>query len=257
MVRTLGTQTDARSVSQPEPPLLGLLCRHLEPLPPPDPLDALRVHRPAGIAEQRRDAPIATAPALHGKRDDGGGQRVVIRSAPRRLPVRRAMLPQSPTGETLRDLEPLPDVLEARQRAGRETVSRSVRRSLTPAGSASRASDRTWPSAAAPSPSGLNRWRHDGSILSEILQPPHLVGLQAAELLAPAVIGERRHTDRADRLGHRLALRHQHVDPARSLATISSGLCFFWGILRPPTGPRAYFREDHLSGGRSHAGPCG
>src|SRR5690606_34395591 len=36
----------------------------------------------------------------------------------------------------------------------------------------------------------------------------------------------------------------------RSFATISSGLCFFWGIPTSSYGSIAYFREDHFSGGR-------
>lgn len=44
-------QPDARSVSKPEPPFLGLLLRHFQPLLPPDPLDPLLVHPPAGISQ--------------------------------------------------------------------------------------------------------------------------------------------------------------------------------------------------------------
>src|SRR5690606_30608952 len=36
----------------------------------------------------------------------------------------------------------------------------------------------------------------------------------------------------------------------RSFATISSGLCFFWGIPTSSYGSKTYFREDHFSGGR-------
>ncbi len=35
-----------------------------------------------------------------------------------------------------------------------------------------------------------------------------------------------------------------------SFATISSGLCFFCGILESSKGSKAYLREDHFSGGR-------
>jgi hypothetical protein len=40
----LRPQSDARSIVEPEPPPSGLLLRHLETLPPPDPLD----HRQTG-----------------------------------------------------------------------------------------------------------------------------------------------------------------------------------------------------------------
>ncbi|MBN9470185.1 MAG: FAD-dependent oxidoreductase, partial [Bosea sp.] len=36
----------------------------------------------------------------------------------------------------------------------------------------------------------------------------------------------------------------------RSFATISSGLCFFCGIMGILQGSKAYFREGHFSGGR-------
>lgn len=59
MVRALRPQTDAGPVVEPEPTLLRLFCRHLEPLPPPDALDPLHVHRPTGFTLKGCDAPIA------------------------------------------------------------------------------------------------------------------------------------------------------------------------------------------------------
>ncbi|HUS98669.1 MAG TPA: hypothetical protein VMX97_18240, partial [Hyphomicrobiaceae bacterium] len=35
----------------------------------------------------------------------------------------------------------------------------------------------------------------------------------------------------------------------RSLATISSGLCLFFGIFSPPQGDYPYFESDHFNGG--------
>ena len=61
VVRMLRAQPDARAVRQPEPAALRLPRRHFEPLPPPDPLDPLGVHQPAGRAQQGCDAPIAVA----------------------------------------------------------------------------------------------------------------------------------------------------------------------------------------------------
>jgi hypothetical protein len=45
---------------------------NLQPLPPPDPLDALEVDDPAGFPQQRRDPAIAIATVAGGKRDDVG-----------------------------------------------------------------------------------------------------------------------------------------------------------------------------------------
>lgn len=49
----------------------------------------------------------------------------------------------------------------------------------------------------------------------QVLQPLHLIRLQPTKLLAPAVIGDLRHSNRADRLRDRLALRDQHIDLAQ------------------------------------------
>lgn len=45
----------------------------------------------------------------------------------------------------------------------------------------------------------------------QVLHAPNLVALQAAVLLAPAVVGDLRHADRADRVANALALRDQHI----------------------------------------------
>jgi hypothetical protein len=42
VVGILRPQPDARAIVEPEPPFLGLLLRHFQPLPPPDRLDPLR-----------------------------------------------------------------------------------------------------------------------------------------------------------------------------------------------------------------------
>ena len=101
VVRVLRPQTDARSVVQPEPALLRLPGRHLQPLPPPDPLDPLDVHRPAGLPQHRRDPPVAVAAVLGGERDDVGGQRRLVVAPARRLALRRAMLPEHPARQPL------------------------------------------------------------------------------------------------------------------------------------------------------------
>jgi hypothetical protein len=76
-----------------------------------------------------------------------------------------------------------------------------------------------------------------------------LADFVSASLLGPSVVGELRHSDPVHRFGHGLALGYRHVD-RRSFATISSGLCLFWGIPSSSSGPQTWFREDGFSGGR-------
>src|SRR4029079_13458127 len=78
MVRVFRPQPDARSIIEPEPASLGLLLRNLEPLPPPDPLDALVVHHPPGVPQHGCDPSIAITAVLGGERDDVGGQSCLI-----------------------------------------------------------------------------------------------------------------------------------------------------------------------------------
>ncbi len=61
VVGSLGPQADARAVVQPQAAAFGLFGGDLQPLPSPDPLHPLVVHRPAGMAQQGRDPPIAVA----------------------------------------------------------------------------------------------------------------------------------------------------------------------------------------------------
>ena len=101
MVGILGPQPDAGSVIEPEPAPLRLLLRNLQPLPPPDPLDPLDVHHPAGIPQQGGDPPIAVAAVLGGKRDDVGGQRRLVIGRRRDLALRGAVLAENPAGPAL------------------------------------------------------------------------------------------------------------------------------------------------------------
>jgi len=54
-----GPQPQARSIIEPQASSSGLSSRDFEPLPPPDPMHALDVHRPAIGPEQGRDPAIA------------------------------------------------------------------------------------------------------------------------------------------------------------------------------------------------------
>src|SRR5665213_2369971 len=80
MVRPFRPQSDARAIIEPEPTSLWLLLRNLQPLQPPDPLDAFDVHHPPGVSQHGCDPSIAITAVLGGERDDVGGQsRLIIR----------------------------------------------------------------------------------------------------------------------------------------------------------------------------------
>src|SRR5438874_7722255 len=68
----------------------------------------------------------------------------------------------------------------------------------------------------APPPAGSAYPRSDPTphavLRLEILQAFYLVAFQPAELLAPAIIRHLAYPDRADRLGHALTLRGQHIN---------------------------------------------
>ena len=56
---------------------------------------------------------VSVAAVLRGERDDVGGQRFFIGPPRRYLPLGRAVLPEHPAGQPLRDTELLPDMLDA------------------------------------------------------------------------------------------------------------------------------------------------
>ena len=118
MVRMLGPRTDAGSVIEPEPLSLRLFCWNLQPLPPPDPLDPLDVHHPAGVAQQRRDPAVAVAAIFDGERDDVGGQSRLVIGRLGDLALRRAMLAEYAAGEAFGNAERLPNALDADPAAG-------------------------------------------------------------------------------------------------------------------------------------------
>src|SRR3990170_8339903 len=84
----------------------------------------------------------------------------------------------------------------------------------------------------------------------QILQPLHLVRLQTTILLTPAVVRHFAYADRADRIGHALALRRQNVN----LAQLGNNL---FGLVSLPShswsssGQKPYSESDHFSGGGS------
>ncbi len=113
VIAMLRPQADARSVRQPQAAALGLLLGNLQPLPSPDPLDPLVVHKPAGVAQQSRDLAVAVATILPGKLDDVGCQPLLVVAALRRLALCRAVLAERRTGATLGDAKLTTNMLDA------------------------------------------------------------------------------------------------------------------------------------------------
>ena len=94
MVWPLGAQAHARAVVQPQAAALWLFLRDFQPLPSPDPLHPLGVHRPAGKAQQGRDPPVAVATVGLGQLDDVGGQRRLVIASSGGLALGRPVLAQ-------------------------------------------------------------------------------------------------------------------------------------------------------------------
>src|ERR1022692_1649624 len=112
VIAVLGTQPDAGSVRKPEPAALGLFVGDLQPLTPPDPLDPLVVDDPACLLQQPGNLAIAVAAVLPGKLDDVGGELLLVFTAPRRLALRRAVLPERRTRAALGDMQMRSDLLD-------------------------------------------------------------------------------------------------------------------------------------------------
>ena len=106
-------QSDAGAVREPQPPALGLPGRNFEPLLPPDPLDPLIIHQPAGTPQQFGDLAIAVAAVLPGQFDNVSGQAFLVFGAPRLLALRRAVLSKRRTGAALGYMQLTSDVLDA------------------------------------------------------------------------------------------------------------------------------------------------
>ena len=101
MVEMRRPQPDARAVGEPQTAFLGLLLWDLQPLPLPDPLDPLEVHRPAGSGQHRRYPAIAVAAILGGERDDVGGESRFVIERRGNLALRGPMLSQNPASQAL------------------------------------------------------------------------------------------------------------------------------------------------------------
>jgi hypothetical protein len=78
MIGLLWSQTDARSVIEPEAPTFWLFAWDFQPFPPPDAIHALDADAPAFLHEQLPNAPVAVTPVLGRQSDDGPGERCLI-----------------------------------------------------------------------------------------------------------------------------------------------------------------------------------
>ena len=96
-----GAQPRARAVVEPEAAALRLLLWALQPLPPPDALHPLGIHRPARVTQQGGDPPVAVADIGLGQLDDVGGQRRLVVTGAGRLALRGAVLAKGSTDEDL------------------------------------------------------------------------------------------------------------------------------------------------------------
>jgi hypothetical protein len=95
-----------------------VLLRHFQPLLPPDPLDPLLVHPPAGLRQQSGDAPVAITAVLESKREDVGGPgRLVIRGRGD-LALGGTGLAENPADPSLGQAQFGSDVLHAGTAAG-------------------------------------------------------------------------------------------------------------------------------------------
>ena len=134
-----GPSTTARPVGAPQPPALGLLLGDFQPFPPPQPLHALVIYRPALPTQQPRNPPIALPPRLRRQRDDPGHQPWLIIRPPRPMPVGRPRLPQHSACPPLRHAQPVADQghrLPASRRAQKFPEATSLRIDLSNAWSA-------------------------------------------------------------------------------------------------------------------------
>ena len=103
MVGRLGPQTDAGAVVEPEPGLLRLFCRDLEPFSLPQPLNTLVVDLPASLTKKRGNAAIAVATILPCQFDHIGDETVLVFPASGYMALCRTVLTKHATGSAFGD----------------------------------------------------------------------------------------------------------------------------------------------------------
>src|SRR4051812_37704772 len=118
MILAFRPQSDARAIIKPEPASLRLLLRNLQPLQPPDPLDAFDVHHPTGVPQHGCDPSIAITAVLGGECDDVGGQSRLITRHHWSLALCGSMLAKNPTRKAFGDAMLGNDTIHAGTGAG-------------------------------------------------------------------------------------------------------------------------------------------
>src|SRR5262249_35436746 len=108
MALVLRRPAHAAAGATAQPPLLPLLSRHPQPLLPPEPVGPLAVDAPALPPQQGPGAPVAVPRVLEGQpRHPRHQPPFPLGGLPRRLPLRRALLPRHAAGAAPRDAEAL------------------------------------------------------------------------------------------------------------------------------------------------------
>ncbi len=92
VIRTFGTEPDARTVTQPQPLPFRLLGRHFESFLSPDAFDSLAIDMPTCLPEQGGDPTVAIAAILGGQFGDSYRQGRFIRAHLRQPALDRPML---------------------------------------------------------------------------------------------------------------------------------------------------------------------
>lgn len=118
MVGVFRPKPDARAVVEPQPTALGLLVRHLQPLPPPDALNPFDVHDPASLVQHRGDAAITIAAILESERRDVGGQRRFVIRGLGDLALCGTMLTENQTCSTFGHLQFIDDMVHTSATTG-------------------------------------------------------------------------------------------------------------------------------------------
>ena len=87
----------------------------------------------------------------------------------------------------------------------------------------------------------------------EFFQPLNLIELQAAELIAPAMVGHLAHADRADRVGNALPLGGENINLPQLRNNLFRLVSLPLHLVHPPCCHQAYLGSDHFDGGGSVA----
>src|SRR5258705_5519604 len=111
MIRPLRPQPDPRTIPEPQPTSRPRFLRHLQPFASPDPLHSILPHRPSPAVQQRRDAPVAVPPILHGQGQDRLRQLIFVRAPQRQIALRSSPLPHYSARPPLTHFVLLPAIL--------------------------------------------------------------------------------------------------------------------------------------------------